>query len=146
MTTPCNCLALRQATRRVTQFYDEALSSSGLRATQFSLLNRVAALEPVAMNALAKTMVMDRATLGHNVRPLEAAGLVVLAVGSDRRSWELRLTQAGRVKLAEAQGLWRRAQAVFETQLGPTNAADLRSVLEKVSATQFRLDQDQEFS
>ena len=34
----CNCLALRQATRHVTQFYDRFLASSGLRTTQFSIL------------------------------------------------------------------------------------------------------------
>jgi len=31
----CNCLALRQASRHVTQFYDQLLASSGLRTTQF---------------------------------------------------------------------------------------------------------------
>ena len=34
----CNCLSLRQATKRVTQLYDQALAPVGLRATQFSLL------------------------------------------------------------------------------------------------------------
>ncbi len=34
----CNCLALRQANRHVTQFYDRFLASSGLRTTQFSIL------------------------------------------------------------------------------------------------------------
>src|SRR5690348_14146454 len=32
----CNCLALRQATRHVTQFYDQFLATAGLRTTQFS--------------------------------------------------------------------------------------------------------------
>jgi len=31
----CNCLALRQATRHVTQFYDQFISPLGLRATQY---------------------------------------------------------------------------------------------------------------
>ena len=34
----CNCLALRQAARHVTQFYDQFLASAGLRTTQFSIL------------------------------------------------------------------------------------------------------------
>jgi len=31
----CNCLALRQAARHVTQFYDQYLASTGLRTTSF---------------------------------------------------------------------------------------------------------------
>jgi hypothetical protein len=36
----CNCLAVRQAARHITQFYDQFLAASGLRTTQFSLLHR----------------------------------------------------------------------------------------------------------
>jgi hypothetical protein len=42
LNAPCNCHALRQATRRVTQLYDHLLAPLGLRATQFSLLTEVA--------------------------------------------------------------------------------------------------------
>jgi hypothetical protein len=41
---PCNCLALRQATRRVTQLYDEALAPMaprGLGVNQYSILARL---------------------------------------------------------------------------------------------------------
>ena len=86
ITPGCNCLTLRQATRRVTQLYDRALAPLDLRATQFSLLSRIADLGPIALTQLAEAMIMDRATLGHNVRPLEARALVRLAVGKDRRS------------------------------------------------------------
>ena len=34
----CNCLALRQATRRVTQLCDQALAQLDLRAIQLSML------------------------------------------------------------------------------------------------------------
>ena len=85
----CNCLSLRQATRKVTQLYDQALAPLDLRATQLSLLRMIDQLGPSALNPLAEAMVMDRATLGHNVRPLEARGLVRLAVGKDRRSREV---------------------------------------------------------
>ena len=38
----CNCLALRQATRHVTQFYDQLLAPNRLRAT-FALIQVVRA-------------------------------------------------------------------------------------------------------
>ena len=72
MNTACNCLSLRQATRRVTQLYDQALAPLDLRATQFALLRAIERRGPIALNPLADEMVLDRATLGHNVRPLEA--------------------------------------------------------------------------
>ena len=34
----CNCLAIRQAARHVTQFYDQLFAPTGLRATQFAIL------------------------------------------------------------------------------------------------------------
>ncbi len=37
----CNCLAIRQASRHVTQFYDQLLAPSGLRTTQFAILGRL---------------------------------------------------------------------------------------------------------
>ena len=37
----CNCLSLRQAARRVTQLYDQALAPLDLRATQLSLLRTI---------------------------------------------------------------------------------------------------------
>ena len=135
----CNCLSLRQATRRVTQLYDQALAPVGLRATQFSLLLQAEALGPIALQPLAEVMVMDRATLGHNVRPLLGRGLVQLEVGRDRRSRELSITQAGRDLLVEARALWRQAQDAFETEMGRNTASTLRGLLHRVASTEFVL-------
>ena len=135
----CNCLSLRQATRRVTQLYDQALAPVGLRATQFSLLVQTEALGPIALQPLAEVMVMDRATLGHNVRPLLGRGLVQLEIGRDRRSRELSITQAGRDLLVEARALWRQAQDAFETEMGRNTASALRGLLHRVASTKFVL-------
>ncbi|HEY2873403.1 MAG TPA: MarR family winged helix-turn-helix transcriptional regulator [Reyranella sp.] len=134
MNPSCNCYSLRQATRRVTQLYDRILAPTGLRATQISLLREVDRLGPVALNALAEEMVMDRATLGHNVRPLLAQGLLRLVVGQDRRHREVSLTAKGRSTLAEGWKLWRRAQNGFEKALGTNQAAELRTLLHRVAA------------
>ncbi len=137
MSDRCNCYALRQATRRVSQLYDAVLAPTGLRATQYGLLNEVERRGPIALLPLARIMIMDRATLGHNVRPLEANGYLTLAIGKDRRSREVSLTRAGRAILAEARPLWRRAQAIFEAEIGREKAADLRAMLNRVAASEF---------
>src|SRR6266704_1345350 len=92
----CICLAVRQAARHVTQFYDRLLAPSGLRTTQFSLLAKLRRQGPMTINALAAEMVMDRTTLGRNILPLERDGLIRIApAASDRRAKELHLTKAG---------------------------------------------------
>jgi hypothetical protein len=73
-TTPspeCNCLALRQAARHVTQFYDQCLAPAGLRTTQLSILAKLKRLGPLTINALARELVMDRTTLGRTMLPLD---------------------------------------------------------------------------
>src|SRR5690348_10924191 len=86
----CNCLAVRQAARHVTQFYDQFLAATGLRTTQFSILAKLRRIGPMTINALASNMVMDRTTLGRNILPLQREGLIAVAQGSsDRRSKEL---------------------------------------------------------
>src|SRR3974377_748781 len=90
----CNCLAARQAARHITQFYDQFLAASGLRTTQFSVLAKLRRLGAMTINALAAEMVMDRTTLGRNIRPLERDGLIAVEEGRrDRRSKTLRLTE-----------------------------------------------------
>ena len=130
----CNCLAVRQAARHITQFYDAFLSPAGLRTTQFSILAKLRRLGPMTINALAPEMVMDRTTLGRNIRPLQREGLLAVAPGqSDRRSKELRLTEAGVERLRTAVGGWTRAQEQFGTVFGAERAAELRSLLHTVS-------------
>ena len=96
----CNCLALRQAARHVTQFYDQFLSSSGLRTTR--------------------------------------EGLVAVARGrQDRRSREIRLTDAGAVRFRTAVDGWVKAQAGFEAVFGETRSAELRAMLHAVAASEL---------
>ena len=107
-------MAVRQAARRITQFYDQHLASFGLRTTQFSILAKLKQLGPMTINALADEMVMDRTTLGRNILPLEREGLISVTPGrTDRRSKELRLTDAGvRTVARGARGLEGSANAV----------------------------------
>lgn len=130
----CNCLALRQATRHVTQFYDQKLAPTGLRSTQYSILARLQRKGPMSINALAAELVMDRTTLGRNILPLQRDGLVVAGPGkSDRRSKQLRLTPVGEARCRAGLKAWRRAQAGFEAAFGATRAGQLRALLQEIA-------------
>ena len=111
------------------------LSPLELRATQFSLLSEIDRLGPVAINPLADAIIMDRATLGHNLVPLEARGFIRIEVDEDdRRSRKISLTPAGRNVLARANKLWRKAQDRFEDMIGVQEAAILRRTLRRVAS------------
>ena len=132
----CNCLALRQATRHVTQLYDQFLAPAGLRSTQYSILARLNRKGPMTINALAAEMVMDRTTLGRNVLPLQRDGLIAAVPGrTDRRSKELRLTKAGAASFRAAQKSWQRAQERFESTFSAGRAKALRALLQEISAS-----------
>jgi len=132
----CVCLAVRQAARHVTQFYDQFLAPAGLRTTQFSILAKLKRLGPMTINALASDLVMDRTTLGRNILPLEREGLISVASGkSDRRSKELRLTDAGAARLRIGVKGWAEAQAQFEAAFGSKRTPQLRALLHEVAAT-----------
>jgi DNA-binding MarR family transcriptional regulator len=134
----CNCLALRQATRHVTQFYDQFLTPSGLRATQYSILARLKRKGAMTINSLAAELVMDRTTLGRNIRPLQRDGLIAVGSGkSDRRRKELSLTQAGLARFEAAEKGWTRAQAQFERTVGAARAKALRGLLEDVATREL---------
>ncbi len=49
----CNCLAVRQAARYITQFYDQHLAAAGLRTTQYGILAKLKRHGPMSINALA---------------------------------------------------------------------------------------------
>jgi DNA-binding MarR family transcriptional regulator len=114
----CTCNNLRKAARAVTQYYDEVLRPSGIRATQFSLLAAIKQFGTVSIGALAEESVTDRTTLTRNLRLLEEEGLVSIAPGADARVRQVSLTPAAQEKLAVAMRYWRKAQAQMEARMG----------------------------
>ncbi len=134
----CNCLAIRQAARHVTQFYDQLFAPVGLRATQFAILSRLQREGPMTINALASALVMDRTTLGRNILPLQRDGLIEVAASpADRRRRELRLSQAGAEMHRRAVERWAVAQARFDAVFGSERAAHLRDLLRDVTASEL---------
>jgi len=126
--TECVCVNLRRAARAMTALYDEALSASGIKITQFSLLRSVERNEPVSVTALSGDLDLDRTTLARNLDPLERDGLIILAAGSDRRVTEVRLTGRGRKAIAKALPLWQLAQEEIGRRFAPGRLAQLRDI------------------
>jgi len=130
----CNCLAVRQAARQITQLYERYMAAAGLTASQYSILAKLARLGPLSINALAAEMVMDRTTTGRAIRPLVRDRLVAVEPGSDARTKLVHLTPAGAKRFKTAVAQWRKAQQAFEEGFGSGEAAALRAALARVSA------------
>jgi DNA-binding MarR family transcriptional regulator len=76
---------------------------------------------------------MDRATTGHNLRPLVRDGFVEISVGeNDRRERIVTVTKEGHKMHTRALAAWRRAQTAFELAIGEREAADLRDLMNRV--------------
>ncbi|WP_460357930.1 MarR family winged helix-turn-helix transcriptional regulator [Actinoallomurus acanthiterrae] len=133
-TRECYATALRKASRRLTGLYDEVLAPTGLRSTQFAILSELAGGEPITINELARTLVLDRSGLGHSLRPLQRDGLVRLDKDlADRRSVNVTLTEEGRLRFEQAFALWRTAQDRVAAVLGASVADGLRDQLNGVA-------------
>jgi DNA-binding MarR family transcriptional regulator len=131
----CNCLALRQAARAVSNFYDDTLAPSGLRTSQYSLLATLYQNGVVSINELAELLSLDRTTTGKNIRPLERSGFVtVFASKDDARVRNAALTPAGLKALRDARALWVKAQHAFEDRYGKRFAMELRETLREIAA------------
>jgi DNA-binding MarR family transcriptional regulator len=135
-TQDCNCFAVRQAARHVTQFYDQYLAQVGLRTSQFAILAKLRRLGPMTINTLAAELVMDRTTMGRNILPLARDGFIAIKPGaSDRRVKELHLTATGTEKVKSGLKLWAAAQTRFEAAFGPKRSSELRDLLLNLVAT-----------
>ena len=132
----CTATALRKASRRITQLYDEALAPSGLRSTQYAVLSELQRRgpQPPSLQALADALVMDRSALGHTLRPLERDGLVALRTDlDDARRRQIALTAEGLARFTEAKSLWAVAQRRFHRLFGAAEAQALRDTLLRIA-------------
>jgi DNA-binding MarR family transcriptional regulator len=114
----CLCFAVRRAARAVTQHYERHLRATGLRATQFSVLVRLAQTGAIPINHLATQMGLERTTLSRNLRPLVAKRWIMISEEADRRVHRVEITAKGRAIARDALPAWRKAQSSAKKKLG----------------------------
>jgi DNA-binding MarR family transcriptional regulator len=106
----CACAAARRTARAVTQLYDEILRAHDIEGAQFALLNMIGKSGACTQASLAERFDFDKTTISRNMRLLSRRKWIESAPGKDARERRLRLTVAGRKRLAAAQPAWRAAQ------------------------------------
>ncbi|WP_426122312.1 MarR family winged helix-turn-helix transcriptional regulator [Pararhizobium sp. PWRC1-1] len=126
----CNCFAIRQAARFVSQLYERHYARAEITAAQFSLMVYIAEVGKAGMAEMAEAMVMDRTTLVRALKPLERDGYVVSEPeGKGSRKLLLSLSANGQQKLSEGVECWHAAQAEYAELVGVERADNLREML-----------------
>ena len=129
----CACWSSRLAARRITNFLEERMAGSGLSITQFGLMAQIAAAPDDTQGALAERTGRDQSTLSRNLRGLERAGLVEIAItGEDQRRRAVWLTEEGARRLEAAIPVWREAHAALAERFDPRLALRLGAVSEEL--------------
>jgi DNA-binding MarR family transcriptional regulator len=131
----CNCFAIRQAARFVSQLYERHVSQAGVTAAQFTLLAAIAKRPAITMIDLSELMVMDRTTLVRALKPLQRDGIVIAETpDASSRAVGLSLSESGKKVYADAAKHWRAAQKEFEEKFGHDRADALRKSLYDVTS------------
>ena len=129
-TFTCTCTTVRHAAQTLTEVYDRMLAPSGLKITQYMLLQDIlSGDEEKSITSLSQELDLDRSTTGRNLRVLERDGFVLLGTGNDRRERVVRVTEKGRQAVACAYPFWQQAQTAVAATLGRERLDELRALL-----------------
>lgn len=116
----CAGINVRLAARRITHFLETEMRSTELSIAQFGLMAHVAAAKDDTIGGLAERTGLEQSTLSRNLRALESAGLVEIAiVERDLRKRAVWLTETGARRLAAAIPVWRQAHETLSAFLNP---------------------------
>ncbi|MCH7806503.1 MAG: winged helix-turn-helix transcriptional regulator [Proteobacteria bacterium] len=114
----CACHVLRKAARKVSRLYDDALRSTGIKATQLVMLSGVALREGATLTGLAEGLGMDRTTLSRNLTPLTKNGWIQVSPEGYRRTRTVELTAKGNKVLEDTLPRWQAVQKSLRKKIG----------------------------
>lgn len=122
---PCTCANLRRAARAVTQFYDAEMRESGLRVSQFTLLQALNLASGISQKQLAQLLEIDSTTLTRTLAHLRRKRWLRSEAGADRREIRLFLTPAGQREFQRVLPYWHSAQKRLRQAWGEANWQDV---------------------
>ena len=128
------CASFRRASRALTQLYDQALRPTGLRATQFTVLQALALAGEVSQGELGEILAMDSTTLTRTLAIMTGRGWIAGRPGQDRRERRLRLAPAGQHQLKRGLEQWEKVQRRLRRQLGDSRWHGLLKLTNQVAA------------
>lgn len=140
----CTHTAMRQASRQLTQVYDDAIAPSGLTSAQAMLVTRLDELGGApggtgpSLQALAKRLSIQISALTHALRPLVRDGVLDLhADAKDGRIKRAVLTEQGMKQTRHMYELWQAVTLRMDNVLGSGTGSELRALATKVASPEF---------
>ncbi len=123
---PCYCATLRQAARAATTLYEQALSDSGVRSTQFTILQALKTAPNLQTTEVGQLLGIDQTTATRTLALMRKSKLLGDSTGADRRERRWRLTPLGEATYRRLLPKWESAQAMIERRLGRAEAMALK--------------------
>ncbi len=123
----CYCGTFRQATRALTALYDRHLQPSGIRGTQFTILQVLAFKPGSRIRDLEDILAIDQTTLTRNLALLAKRGFVTVVERPSGREKCWGLTEPGRHTLRLAEPLWQTAQGEVRKRIGDQRAKSIHA-------------------
>jgi len=130
---PCLCSSFRRTARALSQLYDEGLRGTGLRITQFTILQVFSRAGEVTQGRLGEMLAMDSTTLTRTLAIMRRRGWIVERRGDDQRERWLRLSKAGETKLNRATVVWEKVQSRLREELGDVAWKNLLQLTNQVT-------------
>jgi DNA-binding MarR family transcriptional regulator len=130
---PCMCANLRRASRALTQRYEDALRPTGLRATQFTILQALTLAGDITQGQLGHILAIDSTTLTRTLAIMSRQGWIKKRRGTDHREWRIILPPKGRAIFQRALPLWESAQVQLQHQLGDAQWRQLLALTHTVT-------------
>src|SRR3979490_2221187 len=130
---PCICASFRRTSRALTQLYEEALRPTGLRGTQFTVLQTLSLAGEVTQGQLGQILAIDSTTLTRTLNIMGRHGWIAKRRGKDLREWRMRLSKAGETQFKQALPHWEKAQTRLRRQLGEELSDNLMKLTQKVT-------------
>jgi DNA-binding MarR family transcriptional regulator len=127
------CASLRRTSRALTLLYEEALRPTGLRVTQFTVLQTLSLAGEVTQGELGQILAMDSTTLTRTLNIMGRHGWIAKRRGEDRREWRMRLSKAGQIQFKQVLPHWEKAQTKLRRQLGDELSNNLMKLTQKVT-------------
>jgi DNA-binding MarR family transcriptional regulator len=130
---PCLCASFRRASRLMSQIYEDALRPTGLRVTQFTVLQTLSLAGEVTQRQLGQMLGMDSTTLTRTLTIMSRQGWIAKRRGDDRREWRMRLSQEGEAQFKLAHPYWQKAQDQLTDRFGSQLSANLMTLTNEVT-------------
>jgi len=143
--TPSAFAALRTASRAITQFYDLVLAPTGLKGTQFVILQAIHEAGEVAQCDFARDFAIAVPTLSRRFGGLRRKDYIQIRRGDRHGERIYSLTEKGVETYKSALPYWERAQYRLRTALGEDSWAEMLQLADRirqaaVDAEQLRTD------